>query len=105
MILESSLEHLHAIELPTPFPVGPVTVYLADAPDEPLTLIDTGPRRPKAGPHLKRGWPTWAMRWPALAALSSATLTWITLGWPQTWLTPRVHRCGPTPGTPNAGQF
>lgn len=43
MILEPSLEHLHAIELPTPFPVGPVTVYLADAPGEPRTLIDTGP--------------------------------------------------------------
>lgn len=41
---EKSLEHLHAIELPTPFPVGPVTVYLADAPGEPRTLIDTGPR-------------------------------------------------------------
>jgi glyoxylase-like metal-dependent hydrolase (beta-lactamase superfamily II) len=40
----ASLEHLHAIELPTPFPVGPVTVYVAGAPDEPLTLIDTGPR-------------------------------------------------------------
>jgi len=37
-------EHLHAIELPTPFPVGPVTVYLGDAPGEPLTLVDTGPR-------------------------------------------------------------
>ena len=38
------LEYLHAIELPTPYPVGPVTVYLAGAPGEPLTLIDTGPR-------------------------------------------------------------
>jgi glyoxylase-like metal-dependent hydrolase (beta-lactamase superfamily II) len=44
MSQNTSLEHLHAIELPTPFPVGPVTVYLADAPGEPLTLIDTGPR-------------------------------------------------------------
>ena len=44
MTQHASLEHLHAIELPTPFPVGPVTVYLADAPDETLTLIDTGPR-------------------------------------------------------------
>ncbi len=47
MNLETSLEHLHAIELPTPFPVGPVTVYVADAPagapGEPLTLVDTGP--------------------------------------------------------------
>lgn len=44
MAENTSLEHLHAIELPTPFPVGPVTVYLAGAPGEPLTLIDTGPR-------------------------------------------------------------
>jgi glyoxylase-like metal-dependent hydrolase (beta-lactamase superfamily II) len=43
MILDTRLEHLHAIELPTPFPVGPITVYLADTPDEPLVLIDTGP--------------------------------------------------------------
>jgi glyoxylase-like metal-dependent hydrolase (beta-lactamase superfamily II) len=38
------LPHLYAIEVPTPFPVGPITLYLADAPGEPLTLIDTGPR-------------------------------------------------------------
>ena len=44
MAQDRTLEHLHAIELPTPFPVGPVTVYLAGAPGEPLTLIDTGPR-------------------------------------------------------------
>jgi glyoxylase-like metal-dependent hydrolase (beta-lactamase superfamily II) len=47
MNLDTKLENLHAIELPTPFPVGPITVYLAepppDAPGEPLTLIDTGP--------------------------------------------------------------
>jgi glyoxylase-like metal-dependent hydrolase (beta-lactamase superfamily II) len=43
MTFDTSLEHLHAIELPTPFPVGPITVYLAAAPGEPLTLIDTGP--------------------------------------------------------------
>jgi glyoxylase-like metal-dependent hydrolase (beta-lactamase superfamily II) len=41
--VNTTLEHLHAIQLPTPFPVGPITVYLADAPHEPLTLIDTGP--------------------------------------------------------------
>jgi glyoxylase-like metal-dependent hydrolase (beta-lactamase superfamily II) len=39
----TSIEHLHTIELPTPFPVGPVTLYLSDAPGEPLTLVDTGP--------------------------------------------------------------
>jgi glyoxylase-like metal-dependent hydrolase (beta-lactamase superfamily II) len=43
MTQNRTLEHLHAIELPTPFPVGPVTVYLTGAPGEPLTLIDTGP--------------------------------------------------------------
>jgi len=36
------LDHLYQITLPTPFPVGPVNVYLAT--DEPITLIDTGPR-------------------------------------------------------------
>jgi glyoxylase-like metal-dependent hydrolase (beta-lactamase superfamily II) len=47
MNLDTTLQHLHAIELPTPFPVGPVTVYVAsapaDGPSEGLTLIDTGP--------------------------------------------------------------
>ena len=33
---------LHLIPLPTPFPVGPVNVYLAEG--DPLTLIDTGPK-------------------------------------------------------------
>jgi len=33
---------LHALPLPTPFPVGPVNAYLAEG--EPLTLIDTGPK-------------------------------------------------------------
>jgi glyoxylase-like metal-dependent hydrolase (beta-lactamase superfamily II) len=44
MNMDTPLEHLHAIELPTPFPVGPITVYLAAAPGEPLTLLDTGPQ-------------------------------------------------------------
>lgn len=43
MTLNMIFKHLHAIELPTPFPVGPVIVYLADAPGELLTLVDTGP--------------------------------------------------------------
>ncbi len=41
--METAIDHLHALELPTPFVVGPITVYLADAPGEPLTLVDTGP--------------------------------------------------------------
>jgi glyoxylase-like metal-dependent hydrolase (beta-lactamase superfamily II) len=48
MFQDTCLQHLKAIELPTPFPVGPITVYLADAPGEPLTLIDTGPHTPEA---------------------------------------------------------
>jgi glyoxylase-like metal-dependent hydrolase (beta-lactamase superfamily II) len=32
---------IHRLRLPTPFPVGPVNLYLLE--DEPLTLIDTGP--------------------------------------------------------------
>ncbi len=36
----------HQIPVPTPFPVGPVNVYLVEA--EPLTLIDTGPNTPAA---------------------------------------------------------
>lgn len=46
MIHDTPFEHLRALELPTPFPVGPVLVYLADQPGEPLTLIDTGPLHP-----------------------------------------------------------
>jgi glyoxylase-like metal-dependent hydrolase (beta-lactamase superfamily II) len=53
--LDTSVEHLHAIEVPTPFPVGPITVYLADAPGEPLTLIDTGPRTAKTRTALDEG--------------------------------------------------
>jgi len=55
MTLKTTLPHLHAIELPTPFPVGPVTVYAADAPGEPLTLIDTGPSFPPARAALEAG--------------------------------------------------
>jgi glyoxylase-like metal-dependent hydrolase (beta-lactamase superfamily II) len=36
------LDYLHQLTLPTPFPVGPVNVYLAEG--ERLTLVDTGPR-------------------------------------------------------------
>jgi glyoxylase-like metal-dependent hydrolase (beta-lactamase superfamily II) len=59
MNVEPSFEHLHAIELPTPFPVGPVTVYVADAPpdapSEPLTLIDTGPLTAETQAALEAG--------------------------------------------------
>ncbi len=37
---------IHKLILPTPFPVGPVNVYLID--ERPLTLLDTGPNTPEA---------------------------------------------------------
>jgi len=49
------LHDLHAIELPTPFPVGPITVYLAAAPGEPVTLIDTGPYTAESRAALEAG--------------------------------------------------
>ena len=55
MTIDTSLDHLHAIELPTPFPVGPITVFVGDAPGEPLTLIDTGPRTAEAQLALEAG--------------------------------------------------
>lgn len=44
---------VHQITLPTPFPVGPVHVYLLEG--EPLTLLDTGPRTPEALQALDAG--------------------------------------------------
>jgi glyoxylase-like metal-dependent hydrolase (beta-lactamase superfamily II) len=41
------------IELPTPFRIGPVNVYLLEG--EPLTLIDTGPAWPQALERLEAG--------------------------------------------------
>jgi glyoxylase-like metal-dependent hydrolase (beta-lactamase superfamily II) len=44
---------LHPLSIPTPFPVGPVNVYLAEG--EPLTLIDTGPKWDEARAALEAG--------------------------------------------------
>jgi glyoxylase-like metal-dependent hydrolase (beta-lactamase superfamily II) len=44
---------LHCLSLPTPFPVGPVNVYLALG--SPLTLIDTGPKEDAARSALEKG--------------------------------------------------
>ena len=41
------------ITLPTPFPVGPVNVYLVA--DDPVTLIDTGPKTKEALAALREG--------------------------------------------------
>ena len=42
------------IKIPTPFPVGPVNVYVARDPDG-LTLVDCGPRLPEARTALDAG--------------------------------------------------
>ncbi|MCC7207236.1 MAG: MBL fold metallo-hydrolase [Anaerolineae bacterium] len=55
--LATSLPGLHRIALPTPFPVGPVNVYLAEG--EPLTLVDCGVRNDE----------TWSALGEALRAL------------------------------------
>src|SRR5439155_8534928 len=44
---------LHRMELPTPFPVGPVNAYLLRG--DPLTLVDTGPKTVEAQTALERG--------------------------------------------------
>jgi glyoxylase-like metal-dependent hydrolase (beta-lactamase superfamily II) len=37
---------IEQLTIPTPFPVGPINIYLVM--DDPLTLIDTGPKTPEA---------------------------------------------------------
>jgi glyoxylase-like metal-dependent hydrolase (beta-lactamase superfamily II) len=44
---------IHHLSLPTPFPVGPVNVYLLTG--DPLTLVDTGPRYDDARLALESG--------------------------------------------------
>jgi len=44
---------LHRIELPTPFPVGPVNAYLLLG--DPLTLVDVGPKTDEARNALEAG--------------------------------------------------
>ncbi len=44
---------LHRIEIPTPFPVGPVNAYLLAG--DPLTLVDAGPKTAEAQRALDAG--------------------------------------------------
>ncbi len=44
--------YLHTFSIPTPFPVGPVNVYLAEG--NPLTLVDAGPRYDHARESLEK---------------------------------------------------
>jgi glyoxylase-like metal-dependent hydrolase (beta-lactamase superfamily II) len=48
------LPDLYQLEIPTPFPVGPVNIYVARAP-EGLTLVDCGPRTREARVALDAG--------------------------------------------------
>jgi glyoxylase-like metal-dependent hydrolase (beta-lactamase superfamily II) len=50
---EQPLENIYRIEMPTPYPVGPVNSYLVDGP-EPV-LIDCGPATPEAEQTLRAG--------------------------------------------------
>jgi glyoxylase-like metal-dependent hydrolase (beta-lactamase superfamily II) len=54
----SVLPDLAQVEIPTPFPVGPVNVYVARDADG-LTLVDCGPRTPEARATLEAGLGTW----------------------------------------------
>ena len=51
--MSKDIPYLHTIVVPTPFPVGPVNVYLAEG--DALTLVDTGPRYDPAREALHRG--------------------------------------------------
>jgi len=44
---------IEKLVLPTPFPVGPINVYLIV--DEPITLVDTGPKTDEAIAALRAG--------------------------------------------------
>lgn len=47
----AKLKGIHRISLPTPFPIGPVNVYLVEG--ESLTLVDAGPKTDEAWESLK----------------------------------------------------
>ena len=51
---------VHPISVPTPYPIGPVTVYLLEG--EPLTLVDTGPATRCAWLALRRGLAGFSLR-------------------------------------------
>ena len=48
----SPIPNLHRLSLPTPFPCGPINVYLAEG--DQLTLVDTGPRTSRTWDTLAR---------------------------------------------------
>ena len=55
-MIKTVLPNLYQLTLPTPFPVGPVNVYVACDPNlDGLTLVDCGPRTPEARTALEAG--------------------------------------------------
>ncbi|MDI3328866.1 MAG: MBL fold metallo-hydrolase [Alicyclobacillaceae bacterium] len=52
---------IYPLSLPTPFPVGPVNVYLLR--EDPVTLVDAGPDTPEAWEALERGLRACGCRW------------------------------------------
>ena len=62
MTVTPVIPDLYQLVIPTPFPVGPVNIYLAAGPDAPLTLIDTGPRTEQARSALESGLATLGYR-------------------------------------------
>ena len=51
--MQAAISNLHPIVIPTPFPVGPVNVYLLDGPKP--ARIDTGPNTDEAMIALRSG--------------------------------------------------
>ena len=68
------------IVLPTPWPVGPVNVYLID--DEPLTLFDTGPIDGSSFAALELGLAECGYRVEDLGSGSSSAISTPTTGVP-----------------------
>ena len=52
-IMSDVIDGVHRIEVPTPFPVGPVNSYLIEG--SPLTLVDTGPKTSKSLVAIRQG--------------------------------------------------
>lgn len=53
LIMIDTINGVHRIKVPTPFPVGPVNCYLIEG--SPLTMIDTGPKTSKSLDALRQG--------------------------------------------------
>jgi len=84
MTVTPVIPDLYQLVIPTPFPVGPVNIYLAAGPDAPLTLIDTGPRTEQARSALESGLATLGYRLSDIGRSLSPMPMQITMGWQGT---------------------